>query len=128
MWFHVAQANEYLVITGVGIDDVKVAKKSWVWPGQNLSRFNLTPFSYEIDLHAMSIEKLEFKIPAVFTIGPEDKQESLCKYARLLTIDARNLEELVLGIVEGETRVIAASLTIEEIFKDRKLFKEVSFV
>jgi flotillin len=48
----------------------------------------------------------------------------LTKFARLLTTDKKNMEELILGIVEGETRLIAASLTMEEIFKDRKLFKE----
>ena len=65
-------------------------------------------------------------LPAVFTIGPEDKPESLVKYARLLANSNRDkdVEELVRGIVEGETRVIAAGLTIEEIFKERKLFKD----
>ena len=58
-------------------------------------------------------------------MGPEDTPEMLKKYARVgLTNDKKNLDELVLGIVEGETRLIAASLTMEEIFKDRKLFKE----
>lgn len=58
-------------------------------------------------------------------MGPEDKPDMLKKYARVgLTNDEKHVDELVLGIVEGETRLIAASLTMEEIFKDRKLFKE----
>lgn len=60
----------------------------------------------------------------MFTVGPDDTPEMLTKFARLLTTDKKNMEELILGIVEGETRLIAASLTMEEIFKDRKLFKE----
>jgi flotillin len=51
--------------------------------------------------------------------------DALVKYARLLTnIDNKNMDELIIGIVEGETRVIAAGLTMEEIFKERKLFKD----
>jgi hypothetical protein len=34
-----------------------------------------------------------------------------------------DLKKLVTGIVEGETRVLAASMTIEQIFKERKTFK-----
>lgn len=59
--------------------------------------------------------------------------ESLQKYAKLLAnaVGRTNsnggtentVEELVRGIVEGETRVITAGMTIEEIFKERKLFK-----
>ena len=63
-------------------------------------------------------------LPAVFTIGPKNDPDALYKYARLLTTDEKNRDELVIGIVEGETRVICATLTMEEIFKERKLFKE----
>lgn len=38
--------------------------------------------------------------------------------------DSANLKTMVLGVLEGETRSIAASMTIEEIFQKRKLFKE----
>ena len=92
---------------------------------------------------------------AVFTIGPRDEDEgALKKYGRLLsgsfdrnTNESKHVEELVRGVIEGETRVIAASLTMEvitsqpishhfsmphlrtfftkqEIFQQRKLFKE----
>lgn len=33
----------------------------------------------------MTIEKLQFALPAVFTIGPENEPESLKKYALLLS-------------------------------------------
>jgi flotillin len=66
-------------------------------------------------------------MPVVFTIGPEDKPECLLLYARLLASNKNlknHVDELVIGIVEGETRVLAASLTMEEVFKERKFFKE----
>ena len=76
----------------------------------------------------MSAEKLEFNLPAVFTIGPKNEQASLDRYARLLAAKSHkgseHVHDLVRGIIEGETRVIAAGLTMEEIFKERKGFKD----
>jgi flotillin len=57
--YFVGQANEYLAITGINIADVKIAKKAFVWPFQKFKRFNITPKSFTVDLHAMTIEKLE---------------------------------------------------------------------
>ncbi|KAJ3310786.1 hypothetical protein HDV04_004651 [Boothiomyces sp. JEL0838] len=126
--YKTASANEYLVITGAGIKDVKVARKSMVYPMQKYTKFTITPMNYTLSLHAMTVEKLEFTLPAVFTIGPEDKPDSILKYAKLLASNSekgvKHIQELVTGIVEGETRVIAASMSMEEIFKERKFFKE----
>ncbi|KAJ3325759.1 hypothetical protein HDV06_003529 [Boothiomyces sp. JEL0866] len=126
--YKTASANEYLVITGAGIKDVKVARKAMVYPMQKCTKFTITPMNYTLSLHAMTVEKLEFTLPAVFTIGPEDKPESILKYAKLLASNSekgvKHIQELVTGIVEGETRVIAASMSMEEIFKERKFFKE----
>ncbi|KAJ1547543.1 hypothetical protein HK405_005576 [Cladochytrium tenue] len=107
-----------------------VCKKAFVKPFQRVSRFSVAPINYTLSLQAMSKEKLEFALPAVFTIGPKDEAEALTKYASLLadqagsTSSSSSLEELVRGVIEGEMRVIAASLTIEEIFQDRKNIKD----
>eukprot|EP00842_Homolaphlyctis_polyrhiza_P006012 jgi/Hompol1/6411/HPOL_000954-RA len=154
--YRIAQANEYIAITGLGIQDVKIAKKAIVLPvAQRYERFNIIPVNYSLNLSAMSAEKLEFTLPAVFTIGPKDDQgllfclimifvtwhgslkslltsvlnpECLKKYARLLASSNKNedhIQELVRGVIEGETRVITAGMTMEEIFKERKFFKEL---
>ncbi|RHN41334.1 Flotillin-like protein 4 [Medicago truncatula] len=78
----------------------------------------------------MSAEKLPFVLPAVFTIGPRvDDHESLLKYAKLISQHDRHsnhVNELVQGIIESETRVLAASMTMEEVFRGTKEFiKEV---
>ncbi|KAJ3180770.1 hypothetical protein HK101_009940 [Irineochytrium annulatum] len=108
--------------------DPILTKKWFVKWGQRVVRFSMTPINYTLSLSAMSQEKLEFVLPAVFTIGPKDEPEFLHKYAHLLADTATkrpdHLEELIRGIIEGEMRVIAASLTIEEIFKDRKPVKD----
>ncbi|GKB74699.1 flotillin-like protein 4, partial [Tanacetum coccineum] len=70
-------------------------------------------------------------MPAVFTIGPQaEDRASLYKYAKLATCkekDESHMQELVKGIIEGETRVLAASMTMEEIFRGTKEFKKEVF-
>ncbi|XP_014515529.1 flotillin-like protein 3 [Vigna radiata var. radiata] len=129
--YRVAKASEYLVITGIGIKDIKLAKKAWVFPGQSCTRFELSPVNYTFMVQAMSAEKLPFILPAVFTIGPRvDDEDSLLKYARLLSSHdklSNHVNELVQGIIEGETRVLAASMTMEDVFKGTKSFKQEVF-
>lgn len=131
--FHVADASEYLAITGWGINDVKLEKKAWVWVGQRCKKFDISPVNYEFEVHAMSSEKLPFILPAVFTIGPkigENEKDQLLLYAKLIAPlhqTASHVPELVKGIIEGETRVLAAGMTMEEIFQGTKKFKQDVF-
>ncbi|XP_047324779.1 flotillin-like protein 4 [Impatiens glandulifera] len=129
--YKVASASEYLVITGVGIPDIKIAKKAWVLPGQSYAVFDVSPVNYTFEVQAMSAEKLPFVLPAVFTIGPRiDDDDSLLKYAKLISPHdklSKHVKELVQGIIEGETRVLAASMTMEEVFRGTKEFKEEVF-
>lgn len=80
----------------------------------------------------MTIEKLQFALPAVFTIGPDDEPDALKNYAKILTGkgDAHHgtsgrthVQDIVKGIIEGETRSIVSGMTMEEIFKERQVFK-----
>lgn len=59
-----------------------------------------------------------------------DDRERLMKYAKLLSHherDSHDVKDLVQGVIEGETRVLAASMTMEEIFKGTKEFKKEVF-
>lgn len=126
MWYHISDANSYLVITGGGVKDVKIVKKAWIFPWQKFGTISISPFDFEITLQAMTIEKLQFTLPAVFTIGPDDNPEALTKYAKILTgkevirkstaaMTGRNhVQDIVKGIIEGETRVIVSGLSMEE--------------
>ncbi|KAH7664329.1 Flotillin family protein [Dioscorea alata] len=130
-FYRVARASEYLAITGFQIKDIKLAKKAWIFPGQSCTVFDISPVNYTFEVQAMSAEKLPFVLPAVFTIGPRvDGEDSLLKYARLISPHdklSNHVKELVQGVIEGETRVLAASMTMEEIFKGTKSFKEEVF-
>lgn len=140
MYYRIADANEYVVVTGSGIENLKIAKKALVWPFQKSNVISIAPFDFEITLQAMTLEKLSFCLPAVFTIGPYDEPEALMKYAQLLSgtnhsegtkaktnINASgrgHVQQIVKGIIEGETRVIVSSMTMEEIFRERQVFKD----
>ncbi|KAI8544238.1 hypothetical protein RHMOL_Rhmol08G0280400 [Rhododendron molle] len=127
----VAGPSEILAITGWGIADISLAKKKWVWPGQKVVRVDISPVNYTFQVQAMSAEKLPFILPAVFTIGPRvDSDEALLKFAKLISPhdkQSNHVVELVQGVIEGETRVLAASMTMEEIFKGTKQFKQEVF-
>ncbi|KAL3695103.1 hypothetical protein R1sor_008754 [Riccia sorocarpa] len=127
MAYLIANASEYIMITGSGVDDVKLSKKGWVYPGiQKSWKIDISPMNYTFDVQAMSIEKLPFTLPAVFTIGPRDEQESLVKFAKLIAshdMASKHVSDLLKGIIEGETRVLAAGMTMEEIFRGAEYFK-----
>ncbi|KAK3004846.1 LOW QUALITY PROTEIN: hypothetical protein RJ639_018656 [Escallonia herrerae] len=129
--YQVAGPSEVLAITGSYIQDIKLAKKKFVYPGQKCIRVDISPVNYTFDVQAMSAEKLSFVLPAVFTIGPRvDDHESMLKYAKLISSHDKlssHVQELVKGVIEGETRVLAASMTMEEIFKGTKEFKQEVF-
>lgn len=139
MWFHVSEPNTYLVVTGIGIKDVIIAKKRFVKPLQKVTKISITPFDFSMSLQAMTSEKLQFNLPAVFTIGPKNNPADLKKYAELLTGDSdghvrlqkgvvatggNHVQDIVKGVIEGETRSIVSNMTMEELFNNRKLFKD----
>ncbi|XP_059303506.1 flotillin-like protein 3 [Lycium ferocissimum] len=130
----VARPSEMLAITGSGISEILLKKKHFVLPFQKCTRLNISPVNYSFQVQAMSAEKLPFCLPAVFTIGPkvldENHYESLIKYAKLVSNsdkESTHIQDLVKGIIEGETRVLAASMTMEQIFKGAKEFKKEVF-
>jgi len=68
---------------------------------------------------------------------PEDRGDALMKYAMLLA-EAENgarhgeskgqhIDNIVKGIIEGETRVLVSSMSMEEIFTEREVFKKRIF-
>ena len=106
------------------------------------ARISVSPFDFSLSLQAMTVEKLQFSLPAVFTIGPDNNMNSLRKFALLLSGNPdgstpanqlkeainpsrrNHVQDIVKGIIEGETRVIVSSMSMEEIFKGRQAFKE----
>lgn len=67
--------------------------------------------------------------------APEDGGDALTKYAMLLADGdsskdlsrGQHIDNIVKGIIEGETRVLVSSMTMEEIFTERDEFKKRIF-
>lgn len=78
-------------------------------------------------MHAISAERLPFVVPVDFTIGPRaDDEECLLRYAEIISPHdefSHHVNELAMSVIEGQTRVLAASMTMEEIFKGTKPFE-----
>ncbi|RDW72151.1 hypothetical protein BP5796_08185 [Coleophoma crateriformis] len=70
MQYVTGKANQYLAITGPGIEGIRIEKKGFIYPFQICQKISLLPREYSIDLQAMTREKLQFLLPVVFTIGP----------------------------------------------------------
>lgn len=69
IWYHVAEPNAYLAITGAGVQKVKITKKAFIYPFQKVAKISITPFDFSMSLQAMTSEKLQFSLPAVSTSG-----------------------------------------------------------
>jgi flotillin len=122
-----------------------------------VQRFSIQPQDYSLSLQAMTREKLQFLLPVVFTVGPdvnqrgdnartataaeghnadaEDSGDALMKFAMLLAEGNEgkgegrdnHITQIVTGIIEGETRVLVSSMSMEEIFTEREEFKKKIF-
>ena len=125
--YHVCTASQYIVRTGLGIQDMLVSRKGVHWPFQRLRVYDMTPRSYKFSLHNMSREKVPFMLPTVFTVAPippERDLELFKNYARTMTdIRQDELERTIRSIIHGETRVLTAEMSIEEMFADKERFK-----
>ncbi|CAN6895169.1 unnamed protein product [Brassica oleracea] len=107
MGYKVARASEYLAITGGGIQDIKLAKKSWVFPWQSCTVFDVSPVNYTFEVQAMSSEKLPFVIPAVFTIVGNSCGEGSTSWFRT---SVKYICHLFADYVECFTRVTFANI------------------
>lgn len=125
--YKVCNPDEYLVKTGLFIDDMIIGKKTWQFIGQNVTKIKLNPLTYDLKLKNMSSELVPFVLPMVFTVGcvdPTDQPELFKLYAkRVGNKSYKELEVLVEGVIHGETRVLSAQLTVQEMFADREKFK-----
>ena len=125
--YKISKPEQFLVRTGLGIKDMAVSRTGFVWPFQDSSFISMHPATYQFNLHNMSKEKVEFNLPVVFTVSPihplEDP-EGFKRFAQMMNdLPAEEIENIVRGVVEGETRGLTANLTVEEMFNGKEKFK-----
>lgn len=127
MRYHVANPNEYLVRTGLFLkNDIDISKKALQLPFQTLTKVNLEPTTFKCIVdEAMSQERISFNMPTVFTVGPKDDIESIKKYVTLLnSCQVDDLRTKVVGIIQGEARVAAGKIALDDLFNNRETFKQ----
>ena len=125
MRYRVAKPSEYIVKTGLGIDNVAISKKTLQLPFQRWFTMDIAPTTFYISIDAMSSERIPFKMPTVWTVVVMDDPKSLETYAkRLMDKGPQGLREIVEGVIQGEARVLTANMELDKLFSDRNKFKD----
>lgn len=97
----------------------------FVWPlVQDYSYLNLEPLVIEIPLEgALSQNNIRVNVPATFTVGVSTDPVLMNNAAeRLLNLNVASVREQAQDIILGQLRLVIATLSIEEINKDREKF------
>src|SRR3954465_13074615 len=122
-------SNRILVVYGrVGRD--KAAKcfhggGSFIWPlVQDYSYLSLEPLVIEIPLEgALSLNNIRVNVPSTFTVGISTDPVLMNNAAeRLLNLPEQKIREQAQDIILGQLRLVIATLSIEEINRDREKF------
>tara|TARA_B100000886_G_scaffold119992_1_gene80735 strand:- start:1456 stop:2877 length:1422 start_codon:yes stop_codon:yes gene_type:complete len=98
-----------------------------VWPLiQDWKKLSLIPMTINIPLtNALSIQNIRINVPSTFTVGISTDPLIMNNAAeRLLHLKPPEIESMASEIIFGQLRLTVASLTIEQINKERDLFLE----
>jgi flotillin len=91
---------------------------------QDYAYLSLEPMVIEIPLEgALSQNNIRVNVPSTFTVGISTDGTLMNNAAeRLLALTSTNIRELAQDIILGQLRLVIATLTIEEINRDREKF------
>ena len=91
---------------------------------QGYTFLSLEPLAIEVDLRsALAKNNIRVSVPSTFTVGISVKQELLQNAAeRLLGLRNEEIISRAEDIIIGQLRAVIATMTIEEINKDRETF------
>lgn len=94
---------------------------------QDYAFLNLEPLVIDIPLEgALSLNNIRVAVPATFTVGVSTDPVLMNNAAeRLLPLNFNQIRELAQDIILGQLRLVIATLTIEEINKDREKFMKL---
>lgn len=94
---------------------------------QDYQYLSLEPLAIEIDLtSALSKKNIRVNVPSTFTIGISTNPAIMQNAAqRLLGLGEREIAAQARDIILGQTRLVIATLTIEQINQDRETFLDL---
>lgn len=126
--YRVCKPEQMMIRTGLGIKDMLISKKGIQWPLQKYFMTNMTPTTHSFNLHNMSNEKVEFKLPVIFTIcpiHPSYDKEGFERYVRYMNdVDDDAFHDTLAGMIDGKMRMLTASMTIDEMFSGKEEFQK----
>jgi flotillin len=96
-----------------------------VWPiFQDFAYMSLEPLVIEIPLEgALSLNNIRVNVPSTFTVGIATDPVLMNNAAeRLLMLNSQQIRDQAQDIILGQLRLVIATLSIEEINKDREKF------
>ncbi len=97
----------------------------FVWPViEDFAYMSLEPLVIDIPLEgALSLNNIRVNVPSTFTVGISTEQVLMANAAeRLLGLSPQQVQEQAQDIILGQLRLVIATLSIEEINKDREKF------
>lgn len=91
---------------------------------QDFEFLDLTPMTMDIDLTgALSQQNIRIDVPSTFTVGISTEPGVMENAAeRLLGIPSHGIQKIAEDIILGQTRVVIATMLIEEIISNRDKF------
>jgi flotillin len=91
---------------------------------QDYAYLSLDPMVIEIPLEgALSLNNIRVNVPSTFTVGVSTDPVLMNNAAeRLLMLDEKKIRDQAQDIILGQLRLVIATLSIEEINKDREKF------
>jgi len=101
---------------------------AFVWPLiQDYAFLDLTPMTLHIPLKgALSNRNIRINVPSTFTVAIDTTPEAMNNASvRMLGLGRKDIELMATEIIIGQLRLTVASLSIEEINRDRERFLEL---
>lgn len=127
-FYRVAETNEVMVKTGLGVNDIQVTKKAMHWPMQKVKAIDLNPRTFTHDFNAMSKEATSFRIPITFTVGPcppdRDIDGFLTYVRKVANMNDKQIERIVATVAHGYVRELCQQRTMKDLVEGRLGFKD----
>jgi uncharacterized membrane protein YqiK len=127
-FYRVAETNEVMVKTGLGVDDIHVTKKTMHWPMQKVKAIDLNPRTFTHDFNAMSKEATSFRVPITFTVGPcapdKDIDGFLTYVRKVANMNDKQIERIVATVAHGYVRELCQQRTMIDLVEGRLGFKD----
>lgn len=133
MVFHRCGPNEIMVISGAGYREPKIIQggRVWVWEMfQRIDRLSLSVFALNVTSKKVyTFDGVAINVTGIAQIKIEAGVDSMRRSAiqQFLGKTPEQIAHVALATLEGHQRAIMGTMTVEQIYMDRKMFAEAVF-